>query len=121
MRPPVEGPLRISFRLEPGIGGECVHYCSCPAALGRLPHDRVAGRRLQLFAGAGFLSTWIFVGYAFRVGDLLVHSTVDSVDTAAGRLGLVLLLGGAEPGSYGIGKDATDGVLPTIPPAPSSG
>ena len=56
------------------------------AAVGRLGHDRVAGRRLQLFAGAGFLSTWIFVGYAFRVGDLLVHSTVDSVDWLAARL-----------------------------------
>ena len=69
------------------------------AAVGRLGHDRVAGRRLQLFAGAGFLSTWIFVGYAFRVGDLLVHSTVDSVDWLAARPHLVvaatLLVGGA--------------------------
>ena len=55
---------------------------------------------------------------AFALAGL---STVDSVDTAAGRLGLVLLLGGAEPGSYGVGKDAVDGVLPAIPPAPSSG
>ena len=55
---------------------------------------------------------------AFALAGL---STVDSVDTAAGRLGLVLLLGGAEPGSYGVGKDATDGVLPAIPPAPSPG
>ncbi len=58
---------------------------------------------------------------AFPAFALAGLSTVDSVDTAAGRLGLVLLLGGAEPGSYGVGKDATDGVLPTIPPAPSSG
>ena len=51
------------------------------AAVGRLGHDRVAGRRLQLFAGAGFLSTWIFVGYAFRVGDLL-----GALDRGLGRL-----------------------------------
>ena len=55
---------------------------------------------------------------AFTLAGL---STVDSVDTAAGRLGLVLLLGGAEPGSYGVGKNAGDGVLPAIPPAPSTG
>jgi len=46
-------------------------------------------------------------------------STIDSIDTAAGRLGLVLLLGGAEPGSYGIEETAGDGVLPPIPPSPS--
>ncbi len=42
-------------------------------------------------------------------------STVDSLDTTAGQLGLVLLLEGAEPGSYGVGDDATNGVLPPIP------
>ena len=36
---------------------------------------------------------------AFALAGL---STVDSVDTSAGRLGLVLLLAGAEPGSYGV-------------------
>ncbi len=40
-------------------------------------------------------------------------STVDSVDTSAGRLGLVLLLGGAEPGQLRRRRDtAGDGVLP---------
>ena len=48
-------------------------------------------------------------------------STVDSVDTSAGRLGLVLLLGGAEPGSYGVREPAKDGVLPPIPPVPPQG
>jgi hypothetical protein len=48
-------------------------------------------------------------------------STVDSVDTSAGRLGLLLLLAGAEPGSYGIEEPARDGVLPPIPPSPSQG
>jgi hypothetical protein len=49
---------------------------------------------------------------AFSLAGL---STVDSVDTSAGRLGLVLLLAGAEPGSYGVGETAEDGVLPSIP------
>jgi hypothetical protein len=43
-------------------------------------------------------------------------STVDSIDTSTGRLGLVLLLQGAQPGSYGLGDLAKDGVLPPIPP-----
>lgn len=55
---------------------------------------------------------------AFALAGL---STVDSIETAAGRLGLVLLLGGAEPGSYGIQETARDGILPPIPPAPSQG
>lgn len=55
---------------------------------------------------------------AFSLAGL---STVDSVDTSAGRLGLVLLLGGAEPGSYGIEETARDGVLPPVPPSPSRG
>jgi hypothetical protein len=49
---------------------------------------------------------------AFALAGL---STVDSVDTSAGRLGLVLLLSGAEPGNYGVTGTAHDGVLPPIP------
>ena len=48
---------------------------------------------------------------AFSLAGL---STVDSVDTSAGRLGLVLLLAGGEPGNYGVAETATDGVLPSI-------
>ena len=44
-------------------------------------------------------------------------STVDDLDTEAGRLALVLLLSGASPGSYGLKKSADDGVLPAIPTA----
>ena len=44
-------------------------------------------------------------------------STVDAIDGSMGRLGLVLLLQGAQPGHYGMGETATDGVLPAIPPA----
>lgn len=48
-------------------------------------------------------------------------STVDDVDTEAGRLALVLLLGGASSGHYGLGKTAGDGVLPQIPAAAAGG
>jgi hypothetical protein len=43
-------------------------------------------------------------------------ATVDSVETPAGRLALVLLLGGARPGDYGVESTAGDGVLPPIAP-----
>lgn len=42
-------------------------------------------------------------------------STVDDVDTEAGRLALALLLSGADGGQYGVKKTARDGVLPPIP------
>lgn len=41
-------------------------------------------------------------------------STVDSIDTPAGSLALVLLLAGAEPGSYGVERTARDGALPPL-------
>ncbi len=49
---------------------------------------------------------------AFVRGGL---STVDSIDTAAGRLALVLELAGAASGHYGVEPAATDGVLPPFP------
>jgi hypothetical protein len=55
---------------------------------------------------------------AFAREDL---STVDDLDTEAGRLALVLLLSGAAPGSYGVKTTADDGVLPTIPLAAAGG
>jgi hypothetical protein len=46
-------------------------------------------------------------------------STVDNVDAPLGRLALVLLLGGSDPGHYGLGAvKAPDGLLPPIPPTP---
>ncbi len=48
-------------------------------------------------------------------------STVDDIDTEAGRLGLVLLLAGAAPGQYGVKQTAEDGVLPKILPAVGGG
>ena len=44
-------------------------------------------------------------------------SSVDNLDDSVGRLALVLLLGGAEPGAYGV-KDSADGILPPIEPPP---
>jgi hypothetical protein len=48
-------------------------------------------------------------------------STVDGIDTELGQLALVLLLGGADPGDFGIRDTATSGILPPIEalPAPS--
>jgi hypothetical protein len=46
-------------------------------------------------------------------------STVEAIDEATGRAALVFLLGGARPGSYGMGPDAFDGVLPDAPPPPA--
>jgi hypothetical protein len=44
-------------------------------------------------------------------------STVDGVDDELGQLALILLLGGANPGDYGV-RDTADGILPPIEPLP---
>jgi hypothetical protein len=46
-------------------------------------------------------------------------STVDGIDTEPGQLALVLLLGGADPGDYGIRDTARNGILPPIEPLPA--
>ncbi len=48
-------------------------------------------------------------------------STVESVDTATGRLALVLELAGAASGHYGVGMAATDGILPPFPTTTAQG
>ena len=50
---------------------------------------------------------------AFSRGGL---STVDSIETSAGRLALVLELEGAGPGHYGVEETATSGLLPPVAP-----
>ena len=45
-------------------------------------------------------------------------SSVDDVDTPAGRLALALLLAGGRPGQYGLKATAEDGVVPPIEPLP---
>src|SRR5581483_1460465 len=43
-------------------------------------------------------------------------ATVDDVDTLSGRVALALLLGGAQPGHYGLKASASDGVVPPVEP-----
>lgn len=50
---------------------------------------------------------------AFSRGGL---STVDSIETSAGRLALVLELAGAGSGHYGVEETATSGLLPPVAP-----
>jgi hypothetical protein len=50
---------------------------------------------------------------AFSRGGL---STVDSIETSAGRLALVLELAGAGSGHYGVEETATNGLLPPVAP-----
>ena len=52
----------------------------------------------------------------FRDGGL---STVEEVDTPVGRLALLLLLAGSQPGQYGVKDSAGDGALPPLPPRPA--
>ena len=48
-------------------------------------------------------------------------STVDGIDTELGKLALVLLLGDADPGDYGVRETADDGIVPPIEPLPPPG
>jgi hypothetical protein len=43
-------------------------------------------------------------------------STVDDIETPAGRLALALLLSGSPIGNYGVNKSAEDGIVPPIEP-----
>ena len=45
-------------------------------------------------------------------------SSVDNIDTLAGRVALAVLLAGGQPGQYGLKDSATDGVAPPIDPIP---
>jgi hypothetical protein len=47
-------------------------------------------------------------------------SSVDDVDEPAGRLALALLLGGADPGHYGLDEEA-DGIVPPFDPVTDEG
>lgn len=48
-------------------------------------------------------------------------STVDGIESPPGRLALVLLLAGGEPGNYGVEQTASDGILPPVEPLPAGG
>jgi Copper transport outer membrane protein, MctB len=45
-------------------------------------------------------------------------SSVDNVDTVAGRVALALLLAGGQPGHYGVKDSASDGVVPPLESVP---
>jgi hypothetical protein len=47
-------------------------------------------------------------------------SSVDDVDTLAGRIALALLLSGGQPGHYGVKDSASDGIAPPIEPVPTT-
>jgi hypothetical protein len=47
-------------------------------------------------------------------------STVNNLDELAGHVSLAVLLGGGDPGHYGVGAEAPDGVSPPIPPVPTA-
>lgn len=47
-------------------------------------------------------------------------STVDDIDTPAGRLALALLLSGSTTGSYGVKPSAGNGIIPPIEPLPAT-
>lgn len=51
-----------------------------------LSDDRLRGRHLQWLTAAGFIATWVAVGYVFRVGDVLVHTTVTESGWFASRV-----------------------------------
>jgi hypothetical protein len=46
-------------------------------------------------------------------------SSVDDVETLAGRVALALLLAGGDPGHYGVKDSATDGVAPAVDSVPA--
>jgi hypothetical protein len=46
-------------------------------------------------------------------------STVDDIETPAGRLSLALLLSGSTIGNYGLKETADDGIVPPVEPQPS--
>jgi Copper transport outer membrane protein, MctB len=46
-------------------------------------------------------------------------STVDDIETPAGRLALALLLSGSSIGNYGLKETADDGIVPRVEPQPS--
>ena len=91
-----------------------------------------AGATARFLAGfyAGLASAGVPAVGVERTGDAVTAvaafakqdlSTVDDLDTLAGRLAVVLLLGGSAPGHYGVKKTAKDGVLPPIQPVPAVG
>jgi hypothetical protein len=106
--PPVDGVV-IARTVPPQSGVTARFLAGFYAGIGSAGVPAVGVERTQDTAGAV---------KAFAKQDL---STVDDLDVEAGRLAVVLLLGGSTPGQYGVKKAAKDGVLPPIPPAATGG
>lgn len=71
--------------------------------------------------GVDFSTTELSPIESFRRAGL---STVDNLESQAGRLALVVLLAGGRPGNYGVEDSSDDGVLPPLasaPPPPRDG
>jgi hypothetical protein len=100
--PPVDGVV-VTRTVTPQAGPTARFLTGFYAGLGTADVPAVGVERSQ---------TEVSAVTAFAKQEL---STVDDLDTEAGRLALVLLLGGATPGQYGVRKTAEDGVLPQIP------
>ena len=102
-----------SGNAERAAGGVVVARTSPPQRGGtaRFLHGFYAGLAAQDAPAVGVEALdarWPAVD-AFARGGL---SSVDWVDTQYGRLALVWLLAGGAPGSYGVKRTASDGVLP---------
>jgi copper transport outer membrane protein MctB len=100
--PPVDGVV-VARTVTPQAGPTARFLAGFYTGLGAAGVPAVGVERSQ--SGSSAVT-------AFAKQDL---STVDDLDTEAGRLALVLLLGGAPSGQYGVRKTAKDGVLPQIP------
>src|SRR5215211_2139129 len=50
------------------------------AAFEQVTLRRAARAWLRALVVAGFLGTWLVVGYAFRAGDTAVHAAVDAIE-----------------------------------------
>ena len=83
-----------------------------------LPRRLVPGARQHGRPGVGVEPTRVEQS-AIPVFQRYQLSTIDGIDTELGQLALILLLGGADPGDYGIRDTADDGILPPIEPLPA--
>jgi hypothetical protein len=106
--PPVDAVV-IARTVPPQAGVTALFLAGFYAGIGSAGVPAVGVERAQDAGGAA-------AAYARQA-----LTPVDDLDVEAGRLAVVLLLGGATPGQYGVKKAAKDGLLPPIPPAATGG
>jgi hypothetical protein len=110
---PVDGAVVVQTWHEPDSGGDAEQE-SRTRATASLFEGLVRGLEGTSLPVVGVQTTGAEADLAlFRQQGV---SSVDDVDTLAGRLALALLLQGAQPGHYGVKDSATDGVAPPIEP-----